>query len=316
MTDTSNAKLYIGIDGGGTGTTACVGDGCGQVFGTGRGGPSNIYFNPEEVVVTSIRDSVSAALQEASSALGRSVAMADISSACAALAGAGRPADAQRLKNILAPVFGDTPFFVVEDTKSALAGATAGKDGIIVIAGTGSNCLGIRNGQYAGSGGWGALLGDEGSAYSIARKGLIAALRSYDGRERPTSLVQAFLSKLGGQHAPEILPLTHKMDRTALAGLALVVFEEADKGDPVARRILEEEAAELVSMVRATARKLGYDSSTDFEVGLVGGCFKNQTYLELFRQLLKAEYPRASAAHPKLEPWVGASILAREKHRG
>ncbi|HHW18494.1 MAG TPA: hypothetical protein GXX30_06295 [Firmicutes bacterium] len=316
-------RLFLGIDGGGTTTKATVVDDFGNVLGTGSGGPSNIYFTPEDQILSSVRDAIGEALG-ATPFSGRSDAplsgrlrLEDIRGACVALAGAGRESDVARASNMLKTVFGSVPFFVVEDSKAALAGAHGGKDGIVVIAGTGSNCIGVRKGIYRRAGGWGSLLGDEGSAYNIARKGLIAALRAYDGRGPETSLTRKFEERLGVRTPEEILPRVHALDRPGIAALSAVVFELSEV-DLVARNILMEEAGELSLMVNAVARGLGFCSGKTqvpekFPVAMVGGCFKERVYREMFESSLASTVPGAVPVSPIHQPSVGAALMARER---
>lgn len=331
-------RVFLGIDGGGTSTRAAVIDISGKVLGSGSSGPSNLYY----VDPSTIRESVSHAAAQAMKEAGIN-SYQEIEYVCVAMAGAGRPRDAERARDILTPVFGACPFSVEEDSKAALSGSLGGEDGIVVIAGTGSNCLGVRRGKYKRSGGWGSLLGDEGSAYRIAVKGLTAVLRAYDGRSSPTSLTQRFLEELHLENPEMILPCVHEMDRTQIAGLAPLVFEEARKHDAAAQNILREEAGELVLMVESVAKSLGFtggdeavstacgsNSSEPFThpsnpklcgqsekepvpVALVGGCFKEELYLSMFSHELKERIPFAVITPPKFEASVGAALMARNR---
>lgn len=299
-------RFFLGIDGGGTSTEACIIDEDGNVVSTGLGGPSNIYFTPGRQVVASIQDAVSSAVcsgQEKHHDLA-------ISNACIALAGAGRQEDISKAASMINPVMGEIPFSLVEDSKAALYGALAGNDGIVVISGTGSNCLGLKNGRYKRSGGWGSLLGDEGSGYSIAKQGLIAALKDYDGRGPKSSLTERFTSHFQVGTPEGILPATHKLSRPEIANLSVIVFEESTKGDEIAGTIIKNEAMELVKMTRAVHRGLGFSGQAS--VAMVGGCFRQDELRSAFVEGLKQILPLAVAGFPLHAPKVGAALLARE----
>lgn len=297
--------LFLGVDGGGTGTEACVMDMDGRVLGSGRGGPSNINYVPEETFVSSVADAVSGSLAEAG------ISLKNLSMACLAMAGAGGD-NPPRIRRTASPILGECPFIVVEDTYSALAAAHGGKDGIVVIAGTGSNCLGVKDGRYAYAGGYGALLGDEGSAYSIAVKGLRAALRSHDGREGPTVLTKLLLEGTGATSPRDFVRLTLELDRHGIALLSSFVFQAAsDFRDDAALRILRQEARDLACMARAVSANLGLSAP---KVTPKGGCFKNPVYLNEFETQLKKVLPEARLVAAPRPASEGAAILARDHY--
>ncbi|OQX87103.1 hypothetical protein B6D60_04745, partial [candidate division KSB1 bacterium 4484_87] len=124
------------------------------------------------------------------------------------LAGAGRKSDQIEIKKL----FDKTPYqgkiYVDNDAIIALAGAFGTRPGIIIISGTGSICFGKNNeGKLERSGGWGYLLGDEGSGYFIGRSAIIAALKDFDGRGDRTRLLQEIISHFQLKSIEEIIPL-------------------------------------------------------------------------------------------------------------
>ncbi|HHY44254.1 MAG TPA: hypothetical protein GX512_00895 [Firmicutes bacterium] len=295
-------RLYLGVDGGGTSTEACVMDHRGNVLGTGRGGPSNINYVSEDELVDSIRTAVTESLRLSG------ISLHDITGTCLALAGAGDD-NPRRIRRAVSLFFGDCPFAIVEDTHSALAAAHGEGDGIVVIAGTGSNCFGARNGRYASAGGYGALLGDEGSAYSIAIRGLRTVMRAFDGREPSTPLTDLFLSAAGVTKPRDLIHRTLAMDRTEIAALSQVVFKAADElRDKGAMEILRAEASLLVELVCAVARNLGFHAP---DVAARGGCFKSAAYLAGVESELSKALPEAKFFHSTTPASQGAAVLAR-----
>lgn len=296
--------LFLGVDGGGTSTKACIIDENVNVVSLGYGGPSNIYSTPEHVVSQSIGDAVQGAIRN----IPKQVREADIEAACIGLSGAGRPEDISRATRVVGPVMGGIPFLLVEDTKTALYGGLGGQDGIVVISGTGSNCLGLRNGEFKRAGGWGSLLGDEGSAYSIARRALTAALKDYDGRGPNTSLTERFMECFGVDTPEGILPAVHSKGRPDIADLSMLVFEESEKGDEVASNIIQEEAMELVKMADAVYKGLQFPDTVC--IVKVGGCFCQKQFSTFFESGVRIVIPRAVVMSPIFPPEVGAGLLA------
>ena len=297
-------EMFLGVDGGGSSTKACAMVADGPVLGKGSGGPSNFHYCEREVFIESVRSAVAEAL----SAAGRT--LTSVSMACIALAGAGRASDAEQAAGMLRTALEPVPLFVVEDTQAALAAAHGGGDGIIVIAGTGSNCLGIKDGEYASAGGWGSLFGDEGSAYMVAVEGLRAAAKSADGRIAQTRILAGVLAAAQVNAPRDLVALIHESDRTRIAQLSRVVFDAAEAGDVAAMRIVDEQARELALAAETVARRLGMSAP---RIGLVGGCFNNPGYVAAFKTHLRSRVHDARVAPVTREPCEGAAILAKER---
>ena len=165
-------RVCLGIEGGGTKTTALFADAKGKVLQRLERGPFNLKFSTDQQILNLLRS------------LGRREFRVSNISLC--LAGCRTPADCARVRALAGRVFPDARCVVAgSDLDSGFAAAfgTNGA-GILVISGTGS-CVFGRNqrGQTARAGGWGHLLGDCGSGYWIAITGLRAALRDYDRRK-------------------------------------------------------------------------------------------------------------------------------------
>ncbi len=299
-------RYFLGVDGGGTSTTACLINQIGQVISTGVGGPSNIYFTSEQQVAKSIKDAINSAIKYGKAQYHD----LKIDRACLALAGAGRKEDAKRAFDVVKPVMNSISFFVTEDVKAALYGALGSQDGIAVISGTGSNCLGVKKGKYKRSGGWGSLLGDEGSGFKIAQRALIAALRDYDGRSRTTSLTKRFLKHFDLKTPEQLLPVVHKLTREQIAALATVVFEEAALEDLAAVEIINSESIELVQMVKSVYKALDFPAKTP--VAMIGGCFSASILKSTFIKHLKEAIPKIRPIPALKPPHVGAAWLARD----
>src|SRR3984957_3010301 len=238
-------QYFLGVDGGQSSTTALIGDDTGRVLGVGRGGPCNHVGASEGR--TRFIDAVQSSLRAACLQAGLPPGVR-FRSAC--LGFSGGPADKASILNEL--LVSDRTL-VTDDAVIALAGATAGEPGIVVIAGTGSIALGRNAGdRTARAGGWGYLFGDEGGAFWIARQALRAALRFEEGWGVPTALRAILLNFMISRNVPmrNMNDLLHRcytveFPRPRVASLSVLVNHAAESGDPVALEILDAAAREL-----------------------------------------------------------------------
>jgi N-acetylglucosamine kinase-like BadF-type ATPase len=197
-------QLYLGIDGGGTRTRAILVDSQGRVVGEGEAGPSN-YNN---VGLAAAGRALRAAAESAWARAGKPRTATTPASAFLGLAGVKASVDVARLTSLaesagLAPAGQVT---VANDLHNALAGGLAGRPGIALIAGTGTNCLGRdATGATFMCGGWGWLLDDVGGGIGLALAGLRAATRAADGRSSAIGLLPRALAFFGLTDANELL---------------------------------------------------------------------------------------------------------------
>lgn len=212
-------------------------------------------------------------------------------------------------------VFKHIPTQIGNDTENALAGALAGGCGINVIAGTGSIALGKDDlGNTLRSGGWHHIFGgDEGSAYWIACELIRHFTRQADGREQKTLLYSYLKEKFSFRYDSDILDifiLQWKFDRTRIAGLAQIVFELAQKNDPIALYIFDKAAKELADITLALLRQLTFKNKT--LISYTGGVFNSGSFiLEPFKTYLSKEFD-ITLCPPILSPDAGSVILAMQ----
>src|ERR1700686_136401 len=172
---------FLGVDGGASKTAALVTDENGSPLGDGLAGPSN----PPRVGIETASRNIERAVNKALGAA--DVPSREIVWAYCGIAGADHPAHRQEVVDSLSIFFPRGNFTVDNDARIALTGAVGYGGGVVVIAGTGSVAFGRNEkGEEARAGGWGPIVGDEGSAYGIARAGLAAVLRAFDGRGQKT----------------------------------------------------------------------------------------------------------------------------------
>jgi N-acetylglucosamine kinase len=264
------------------------------------------------LVVETILEAVGDAAASAAVAVERAehvgVGLAGVESA-----GLGKP-----LTAALEEHFGAGHVLVTTDARIALAGASPGDPdgpGVVLIAGTGAIAYGRnRDGAEARAGGWGPLLGDEGSGYAIARQGLAAVVRDLDGRGPKTAIRRLLFESERGIHSlEELLAKIYRSEGGAgdVAAYFPVVLSAARGGDPEARRILAEAGTELALAAVTVIRKLGLEKET-FQVSTVGGVFAaGELLLGPLAASLHEVAPGARVGPPAYPPEIGAIRLVR-----
>lgn len=202
---------------------------------------------------------------------------------------------------------------ITHDAEIILAAGTSRGTGVALICGTGSFAWG-RNaaGESARVGGWGYLLGDEGSGYHLALRGMQAAVRFADGRGPATALLEHFQHRLKVAAPLELIEAVYDraMTRERLAELATTVLEVAGS-DPVAASLVQQAAAELALLATTLVRRLKFSNGA-YELALAGGLLVHQVRLqeELLRAL-KAAGLSPSAWQVVTNPVRGAVEMAR-----
>ncbi len=227
--------LFLGVDGGGSKTLAVVVDARGGERGRGHAGGSNFRAVGLEAALAQLRAAIAAAVA------GHPLPLA---AAWFGLAGLHSPEDADLLAPHLRPFARELR--LTNDAELVLGSLEAGI-GVALIAGTGAIALGRGDAdRQVRVGGWGHLLGDEGSGYDIGRRGLQAVMRAVDGRGPQTMLLELVLRHWVLATPSEILAhIYQNQEKVRIAGLAPVVLRAASAGDLVARRILRHAVAEL-----------------------------------------------------------------------
>ena len=299
-------RLFLGVDGGQSGTTAVIGDEGGRILGTGEAGPCNHAAAGEgrAKLERAIAGSVGAACTQA----GLDAAAVRFEAACFGMSGG--PDDK---REILAAALRVERLVVTDDAVIALAGAIGTGQGIITIAGTGSIAFG-RNpaGRTARAGGWGYIFGDEGGGFDIARQAARAVLRLEEGWGPPTVLRETLLGATGSENANQMLHrfYTGEWPRSRVATLARLVDGAAVEKDAVARAILRGAAQQLAMLAGAVREEL-WAPGAELEIAYIGGVFQSRLLLESFRALVELQEGVRCGA-PRRGPAEGA---LREAYR-
>ena len=297
-------KLYLGVDGGQSGTTALIGDETARVLGTGDAGPCNHAAAGEgrAKVERAVMGSVAAACAQA----GLDPAAVTFEAACFGMSGG--PEDKQE---ILAGILRARRLIVTNDAVIALAGATESGQGIITIGGTGSIAFG-RNaeGRCARAGGWGYIFGDEGSGFDIARQATRAVLRADEGWGPGTRLREILLEATGTSSANELLHLfyTDEWPRSRVARLARLVDAAAADSEPVALEIIYGAAQQLALQAAAVRNQL-WQEGEPVRVAYIGGVFESTLLRARFQTLVEL-HDGVTCGPPLRGPAEGALLEA------
>jgi N-acetylglucosamine kinase-like BadF-type ATPase len=203
---------------------------------------------------------------------------------------------------------GGWTWLVHNDAAAAWWGAFQGRGpGVVTIAGTGAVSYAQVGERTARAGGWGALLGDEGSGYSLGRGAIIAVLRSEDGMAGPTALRGLILSALRLDDAQQLIDHVHvRMSVSEVAALAPLVFAAAGQGDEAAEDIVDNAANALVAQTEAAARgALAPGWGDQVDAAFVGGVLRSEYYEGALRKRLVA-----SQVCRWVEPSAGSAVGA------
>jgi len=301
-------SLLVGIDGGGTKTVALVSDLEGRMLGRGVGGPSNYQVVGLPVACDSMNQAIRAGFADAKiePCLPRVI--------CLGLSGVDRPQDYAAIRAWAAEQMPGTPAVIVNDAMLVLAAGTPESWGIAMISGTGSIVYGRRqDGRTTRAGGWGYLLGDEGSGYAIGLAALRAVARADDGRAPATSLTRSILAHWSVAAPQKLIShvyLEH-VPTQDIAALVTLVEAAASEGDAVAQSILREAGHELALAANAVVRRLRMQGPVPCaQAGSV--IVKGRFIGQMFREAATAFGLRLDPVTPVTEPAQGAVRLARE----
>ncbi|HTB50607.1 MAG TPA: BadF/BadG/BcrA/BcrD ATPase family protein [Solirubrobacteraceae bacterium] len=297
-----DARFVMGVDGGATKTLAAVLDLREQTLHLGHGGSSN----PDAVGAHAATDSLVKATDEA---IGRAgIAREQLDAAVLAIAGTDTDAVAAHVRERCPGTW-----VVVNDVVGAWAAATDARPGVGVISGTGSNVLGVGpDGRAWRAGGWGHLLGDEGSGYWLALQSIKAALADRERSGPETALSAAVVDFFGVRSVEALATLVYSNEPLAkgeIAAFAIETARVAQGGDAVARELYTRAAGELARQIAAVIEQTGL--LDEFPVGLIGSAFKaGELFVRPLRGAIHELAPRARVAVVEMAPVGGCVLLA------
>lgn len=300
----------LGIDVGATKTICLLANEDARIVATARENGANLQAVGElalEKALHSVMEQALAGQAETPSAI------------CLGIAGVDRADDEAIVRSLMERIGYKARILVVNDALIALQAALDEAPGVVIVAGTGSIAYG-RNGRghAARAGGWGYVLGDEGSGYWIGRLVLRAAVRHADGRDTSTILTPLLLTHFGVKRAEELIQKVYQKDvgPAALAALARYAHQAHDAGDKVATAILTRAADELAAAAAAVTTRL-HMTDDHFHFVLSGGMFHAVPWLrQQLMRLLPGIAPRSTTMHLEAEPALGAVRLALAEMKG
>jgi N-acetylglucosamine kinase-like BadF-type ATPase len=299
-------RYMVGVDGGGTKTTAAVVSEERQEVGTGTTGPANARSVGLDRAGSNIAEAITAALAAAG------LTLPDVSGICMSLAGFDTELDLPVPQQAVRDLAYTGPAIFENDVVGAWAGATGGEPGIVVISGTGATALGMnRRGDFWRTDGWDTLLGDAGSGYAIGRDGIRAAMAMLDGRLPAGELARAFGAAYGIHSAEDMRRLVDSspFGKFEVAAFARRVSEAAKEDDAAAQEILRQAGRDLGANVAAIVTKLEMHDDT-FPVTTVGSVATLRPWVsEAFEAAVRAAAPHATLQAPLHSPEVGAALL-------
>ena len=297
----------VGVDTGGTKTKCIVLDQQFRLLGSATSGPGNYHVAGVDGAKANVEMAIRGALNDA-----------DVETAERLVGGFGMgtldtPEDRRIINEFLDDISFVDERHIENDVITAHYATTAGDSGITVVAGTGAMAYGIGDDGTAGrSSGWGWLIGDEGSGFDAARRGLQAATRAYDGRGEQTALVNAAREYFDLDDFENLFDEVYEgLDHSKnIAPFAECVTDAARNGDAVAQRIVADAADELAVAAYAVKQELQLDSPV--QVGCVGGFGTSDIVAERFEAAVQARIPDVEFLTSVNHPVVGCVVIVAE----
>jgi N-acetylglucosamine kinase-like BadF-type ATPase len=297
-------RYVVGVDGGQSSTLAVVASEEGVILGVGRSGPANHISEPggPERRRRALTEAIDGALAMAG------LARAAVTAACCGMTGS-----TALVTEILREALAVKLARAERDVVTAWAGGTATQPGVVVISGTGSAAYGANAvGDAVEAGGWGYLMGDEGSGYDVGIQALRAATNAVDRSGPPTALVRAIPAHFGVADLWALHPRIYsgELGRPRIAEIATVVANAAHTGDGPALQILSGAAEALANLPIAVLERLGA-LDQPLPVAMTGGVFKaGEPFVGPFQRAVTRRAPAAQVQLPLFPPIVGAVLLA------
>ena len=300
---------FLGIEGGGTHTTALLADASGRALFQGAFGPGNVRLLKDDglkSLLRAIARKLPAKVVPASIAIG--------------MAGARTPADRKRITTAAAAVWKGVPCLATNDLETALMAAPEAKLGtatrVLVLSGTGSCCFGRTvAGLTAKVGGWGHLLGDQGSGHDIGMLALQQVVYEWDRSRHWGVLGRNLLAAQQLNEPNDLIPWVQSADKASVAALAEVVFRSASSGDATAKGILAHAAQSLAAdALLCAARLVGKKDAVQF-VFSGSVLLKQPAFAKKIAQLIRKTRPNAQVVPLERSGVWGAVALAREQFK-
>ncbi|GEA29554.1 MULTISPECIES: N-acetylglucosamine kinase [Clostridium] len=294
-------KYIIGVDGGGTKTEAVAYDFQGNIIVTSVKGFANLLNNREKAlnnIVDSIREIIDVLKED------------ELVDLYLGIAGSEVGDNAKIIKDIIKNEL-KTDCVLMNDAEIALKAMLRGNDGILTIAGTGSIAFGVKNNSSVRCGGWGNLLGDEGSGYKIAIDAIKRMIFEEENSLLKSELTTRIMKRLGAKSIGEVVNFVYSSTKDEIASLAEIVSILGEEGNKIAEEILVNEGADLAKTVINVYRKLKFESCS---IALVGGVIRKAKILrKSFEKYLRENIVIEDIVDDEISPTMGAYYINKAK---
>lgn len=299
-------KYFVGIDGGGTKTDCIITDEHYNQLYSLKGGPLNLLTALPSESSRTIIQFINSCLSKLN------ITLAHIDCIGIGAAGAGRIEDSEKLELNLKDLLPySIKLKVFTDAEAALEGAFNGKPGCILISGTGSIILGKdQNGIIHRCGGFGKIIGDEGSGYMLGKKGLIAAVKEFDGRGEKSLITALLKDKYQIESGQDVINAVYK-NNLNISGVAPLVLASAGSNDIVAMRIIDEETEELLFLISCIMKKL---KKENIQISFAGSLISTiNVFSTTLKNKLAASFKLIKIKEPEYSPAMGAIFITKNK---
>ncbi|EJP6472142.1 ATPase [Clostridium botulinum] len=288
----------IGVDAGGTKTEAIAYNLKGDELAREVTGFGNLVLNEKEAI-NNVCNSIKTCIYK----LGKE----ELKKIYIGAAGMEVSNNAYILEKNIKESFG-TDVLIVNDGELALKAVLKGQDGILTIAGTGSICIGIKNNIKDKCGGWGHLLGDEGSGYSIAIKALKRMIYEEELNLEKSKLHEEILKTLNIKSIDEICTFVYSSTKDKIASLTTLVSKLAEEGEENAIFILKEEGEALGQITERVYNRLNFNSK--YAIGIKGSVIeKSKVLRQAFKEYLLDNLGKVETVQEDISPTKGAYYM-------
>ena len=299
-------KYFIGIDGGGTKTECIITDEHYNQLYSLTGGPLNLLSSPPSESSRTILQLINSCLSKLNITPTHLVCIG------IGAAGAGRIEDSEKLvlnlKDLLPP---SIILNIITDAEAALEGAFNGKPGCILISGTGSIIWGKdQNGLVHRCGGFGKIIGDEGSGYMLGKKGLITAAKEFDCRDEKSLITELLKDKYYIKSGQDLINAVYK-NNLDIAGIAPLVLTSAVNNDKVALEIIDKETDELLFLISCMMKKL---KKENIQISFVGSLISTiNVFSNILKNKISGSFKLIKIKEAEYSPAMGAIFIAKKK---
>lgn len=299
-------NYFMGVDGGGTNTKAVIGDENCNALALYYGGASNY----QSVGIEKVKENFQLLFESFKTR--NNLYMNDIKSICVGCAGVNSSLDRAIYEDMIRSLGYRGKLLVYNDAVTALVGANGIMEGAVLISGTGSIAYGVnKEEKHIRVGGWGHIIGDEGSGYAIGRDALQKVVQSFDGRIPPTKLWNRISEKLNIDSPEQLMSYIYNPNtkKQHIADIAPLVISIADEDD-AASDVMDKAVCDLKTMVETLNDGLHMES---YDLAMSGSILlKSSRIRDILIKKITLTNPKINVHLPYNKPDFGALILAKK----